>query len=146
MDPTPASAHLTDTAIDIAALLAETAAPGCGAVVLFLGTVRDRQADRAVTAITYSAFRPLAERVLATIEAELDAEHPGLRVRIVHRLGTLEVGEASVAIASASPHRAAAYTANRRALERLKSEAPIWKLERYRDGERRWREEEPLNA
>lgn len=146
MHPTPAPAHLTDTAIDVPALLEATAAPGCGAVVLFLGTVRERQADREVTAITYSAFRPLAERILASIEAELAAEHPGLRVRIVHRLGTLEVGEASVAIATASPHRAAAYTANRRALERLKAEAPIWKLERYRDGKQCWREEETLNA
>jgi molybdopterin synthase catalytic subunit len=65
-------------------------------------------------------------------------------VAIVHRLGEVPAGEASVAIAVAAPHRAAAYAASRRALERLKAEAPIWKLERYADGGSRWREEESL--
>jgi molybdopterin synthase catalytic subunit len=88
----------------------------------------------------------MAEATLARIERELAAEHPELAVRIVHRLGALAAGEASIAIAAASPRRDAAFAAARRALERVKREAPIWKLERYADGGESWREEEPLAA
>ena len=132
--------HLTRSPIDAAALLAEVAARGRGATVLFLGTVRDRQAGRAVAGIDYAAYEPMAERVLAAIERELDAGGEGLALRIVHRLGALAVGEASIAIAAAAPRRDAAFAAARRALERVKREAPIWKLERYADGGSAWRE------
>lgn len=138
--------HFTESALDLAELLRETGSPKNGALVVFVGSVRDHQQGRAVSGIEYSAYRPLAEAVLARIERELEAEHPGLELRIVHRLGTVSAGEPSVAILAASPHRAAAYAASRRALERLKTEAPIWKLERYADGDSRWREEEPLRA
>jgi molybdopterin synthase catalytic subunit len=135
--------------IDAAALVARVAAAGRGATVLFLGTVRDhdpRAAGRAVVGIDYSAYEPMAERVLASIERQLAAGHDGLAVGVVHRLGALAVGEASIAIAAASPRRDAAFAAARRALERVKREAPIWKLERYVDGSTAWREEEPLGA
>jgi molybdopterin synthase catalytic subunit len=130
--------------IDAAALLARVAGRGRGAAVLFLGTVRDRHAGREVVAIDYSAYEPMAERVLAAIERELAAEHEGLAVALVHRLGALAVGEASIAIAAASPRRDAAFAAARAALERVKREAPIWKLERYVDGTESWRTEESL--
>ena len=148
MEPSPAAVngHFTESALDLAELLRETGSPKNGALVVFVGTVRDHQQERAVSEIDYSAYRTLAETVLGRIERELEAEHPGLELRIVHRLGTVSAGEPSVAILAASPHRAAAYTASRRALERLKTEAPIWKRERYADGDRRWREEEPLHA
>jgi len=81
---------------------------------------------------------------LQQIISELEASEPGLRVAIVHRLGEIPVGEASVAIAVSSPHRDAAYAASRTALERLKQEVPIWKREHYADGESVWREEESL--
>lgn len=135
---------LVDAPIDTAALLAAIGAPGCGAIVLFLGTVRDEHAGRPVARLTYTAYRPLAETVLAQIARELEAAHAGLAVAIVHRLGELAIGEPSVAIACAAPHRAAAYEASRTALERLKAEAPIWKLEHYADGGEAWREEESL--
>ncbi|GMU67514.1 MAG: molybdopterin biosynthesis protein MoeE [Acidobacteriota bacterium] len=134
--------------IDAAALLARVAGRGRGATVLFLGTVRDRDpkaAGREVVAIDYSAYEPMAERVLEAIERDLGAEHDGLTVALVHRLGTLDVGDASIAIAAASPRRDAAFAAARNALERVKREAPIWKLERYADGSSSWREEEALN-
>jgi molybdopterin synthase catalytic subunit len=134
---------LTDAPIDLAALLAEVADPACGAVVVFVGRVRDRHAGRAVTSIEYSAYRPLAERTLATIVAELAAAH-GARLAAVHRLGELGVGEASVAIAAAAPRRDAAFAASRAVLERIKRELPVWKRERYADGTSAWREEEPL--
>jgi molybdopterin synthase catalytic subunit len=130
--------------IDAAALVARVAGRGRGAVVLFLGTVRDRHAGREVVAIDYSAYEPMAERVLATIERELESAHDGLAVALVHRLGALAVGEASIAIAAASPRRDAAFAAARTALERVKRETPIWKLERYADGSCSWREEEAL--
>ena len=112
-------------------------------MVLFVGTVRDRHGGRPVTRLTYSAYRSMAERRLSALAAELEELH-GARVAIVHRLGTLEPGEASVVIAAAAPHRAAAYAASRECLERLKREVPVWKREHYADGSAAWREEEPL--
>lgn len=113
-----------------------------GAVVLFLGAVRNHHGGRPVERILYSAYERMALRRLERIALELEAE--GVSVAIVHRLGTLEVGEASVAIATASPHRAEAYEGNRKALERLKAEVPIWKREAYADGKVAWREAESL--
>jgi len=137
---------LTDAPIDAAAVVAAVSGPGRGAVVLFLGTVRDSHQGRAVERLTYSAYRPMAQKGLAQIVGDLERGAPGLRAAIVHRLGEVAVGEASVAIAVASPHRAAAYDASRTALERLKTEVPIWKREHYADGAAAWREEEPLRA
>jgi molybdopterin synthase catalytic subunit len=118
-------------------------APGFGAVVVFLGTVRNHHAGRTVEKLTYSAYRRMAADTLSKIVSELEAS--GTRVSIVHRLGEVPVGEASVVIAVGSPHRAAAYEASRTALARLKAEAPIWKREHYAEGEAVWREEEALH-
>jgi molybdopterin synthase catalytic subunit len=137
--------HPTRAPLDSGALAAEVGSAARGATVLFLGTVRDRHLGRAVTGIDYTAYEPLAEATLARIERELAAEHEGLALRVVHRLGALAAGEASIAIAAAAPRREAAFAAARRALERVKREAPIWKLERYADGGQAWREEEPLS-
>ena len=141
-----ALADLVDAPIDVAAVTAAVSGPGRGAVVLFLGTVRDHHAGRLVEKLTYSAYRAMARERLERIAADLEAAHPDLRAAIVHRLGEVPVGEASVAIAVASPHRAAAYEASRTALERLKAEVPIWKREHYAGGDAAWREEEPLAA
>jgi MoaE-MoaD fusion protein len=138
--------RLVDGPLDAGAVLAGVAGPARGAVVLFLGTVRDHHAGRAVLRLTYSAYRAMAEEVLARIVADLERAHADLRAAIVHRLGEVPVGEPSVAIAVASPHRAAAYAASRTALERLKAEVPIWKREHYAGGEAAWREEEVLRA
>ena len=140
------SANLTGEPIDSQALVSQVASRSRGASVLFLGTVRDTHAGRPVVGIDYSGYESMAESTLARIERELEAEHPDLAVRFVHRLGALVAGEASIAIAAASPRRDAAFDAARRALERVKREAPIWKLERYADGSSSWREEEPLAA
>lgn len=139
----PPRAELVDGPIDAREVESRVAAPECGAVVLFLGTVRDHHRGRAVKLLTYSAYRPMAREALERIAAELEAADD-VRVAIVHRLGDVPVGEPSVAIAVASPHRQAAYEASRTALERLKREVPIWKREHYADGEASWREEEPL--
>lgn len=136
--------RLADGPIDVADVARRVQGPSRGAVVVFLGNVRNHHAGREVAALTYSAYRTMAEARLRAIITELEAEADDLRAEIVHRLGEVPVGEPSVAIAVASPHRAAAYEASRLALERLKREVPIWKRERYADGETVWREEEPL--
>ena len=103
-------------------------------MVVFLGTVRDHHAGRAVEKLTYSAYRRMAAEALAPDRGRTRSRAPDLRAAIVHRLGEVPVGEASVVIAIGSPHRAAAYEASRTALERLKAEIPIWKREHYADG------------
>lgn len=137
-------AELVDGPIDVDRVAASVAGASRGAIVLFLGTVRDHHAGRPVGKLTYSAYRSMAEDGLRRIVDDLEASAPGLRAAIVHRLGEVPVGEASVAIAVGSPHRAAAYDASRTALERLKTEIPIWKREHYTEGPPLWREEEPL--
>lgn len=135
---------LTTTALDVAAMFAAVAAPGSGALAAFVGTVRNAHDGREVVAIDYSAYESMAAKSLEKIGAELAASAPELRVLLRHRLGRLAVGEASIAIVAASPRRDAALAAIRTALERVKSEAPIWKREIYADGGERWREDEPL--
>jgi molybdopterin synthase catalytic subunit/molybdopterin converting factor small subunit len=137
-------AELTDGPIDTGQAVAAVSGPSRGAVVIFLGTVRDHHAGRPVEKLTYSAYRTMALEGLRRIVADLEAGHENLRAAIVHRLGEVPVGEPSVVIAIASPHRAAAYDASRAALERLKAEIPIWKREHYADGGAEWREVEPL--
>jgi molybdopterin synthase catalytic subunit len=137
---------LTSERLDLGALLGEVADPACGAQAIFLGTVRNFNNGRCVVAIDYTAYDAMAARVLARIAAELEAEAPGLRLALRHRLGRLAVGEAAIAIVAAAPRRDAALVAVRTALERVKSEAPIWKREIYADGGADWRELEPLVA
>lgn len=136
--------ELIDGPLDVAAVERQVADPACGAVLLFVGTVRNHHQGRPVSHLTYDAYRPMAASAIARISRELAAAHDRMRVAIVHRLGEVPAGEPSVVIAVASPHRAAAYDASRDALERLKREVPIWKREHYQNGEAVWREEEPL--
>lgn len=140
----PEGRFLTRAPLDLAPLLAAVADPGCGAQAVFLGTVRNHNDGREVVAIDYSAYAPMAESVLARIVAGLEVSTPGLRLTLLHRLGKLAVGEAAIAIVAASPRRDGALGAIRTALERVKSEAPIWKREIYADGGSGWREIEPL--
>jgi molybdopterin synthase catalytic subunit len=139
-----ARARLVDGPIDVEALRAETGHDSCGAVTLFIGSARDNHHGHGVTGLAYAAYRRMAAASLEKIVRELETEAPGLRLGIVHRLGEVPVGQASVAIAAASPHRDASFAATRTALERLKRETPIWKRESYADGSSAWREEEPL--
>lgn len=124
--------------IDPAALLAEVQHPSNGAQVLFLGTVRDVNDGRAVTGVEYSAFEPMAAREMERIAGEAAARFETGHVVIVHRLGRLGLGEASVAIVVAHARRAQAYDASRYIIEELKRRVPIWKREEYVDGTREW--------
>jgi molybdopterin synthase catalytic subunit len=110
-----------------------------GAQVVFWGVVRGTNACRAVVAVTYDAHVELAERIFRDIGDEARARWGSqLRVIVIHRIGRLDVGEASVAIGVASPHRDAAYEASRHVIEQLKVRSPIWKQEHYADGAAGW--------
>ncbi len=124
--------------IDSAALLREVAAPHNGATVLFEGVVREQNEGRSVTGIEYAAYRPMAERELTRIVQECCAQFDTADLIAVHRIGRLEIGEASVVIAAAHPHRGQAYEASRYMIEQIKLRLPIWKREEYADGTREW--------
>lgn len=128
-------ARLQSEPIDVAALLEDVRGDGDGAVALFVGTVRDRNAGRRVLELEYHAYGPMAEREMAKIEHEARASFGATRVVIAHRTGRLGVGEISVAIAAASPHRAPAMGACQFAIEALKEAVPIWKKEVFEGGE-----------
>jgi MoaE-MoaD fusion protein len=106
-----------------------------GGVVTFTGVVRRESRGKRILRLEYEAYRPMAERKMAEIGAGLAAEFPGTRVAMVHRVGTLQVGELAVVIAVSAPHRAAAFEACRAAIDRLKETVPIWKKEIAEDGE-----------
>jgi molybdopterin synthase catalytic subunit len=106
-----------------------------GAVVMFLGLVRNHNMGRSVKYLEYEAYEPLALKAFARIAHEIDERWPSARLALHHRVGRLEIGEASVAIAARSPHRGDAYAACRYAIERVKQIAPIWKHEFFDGGE-----------
>ena len=123
----------------LAEALIEGAAPGDrgadGAVVTFLGLVRNHNLGRRVRYLEYEAYEPLALKAFERIAAEVAARWPAARLALHHRVGKLEIGEASVAIAARSPHRGDAYAACRYAIERVKQIAPIWKHEHFEGGD-----------
>src|SRR5436305_11071319 len=125
---------LVDRAIDPAALVREVADTRHGATILFIGTVRDINDGREVSGMEYSAYHSMAARELDDIAREASEQFGTHDIVVEHRLGTLELGDASVAIAVAHPHRGAAYDASRYVIEQLKRRVPIWKLEHYTDG------------
>ena len=106
-----------------------------GGLVTFTGVVRQESRGRQVVRLTYEAYVPMAEKVLAGVGAEAEERWPGVRLAIVHRVGVLQPGDVAVVIAAAAPHRSEAFEACRFAIERLKRDAPIWKRETYQDGE-----------
>ncbi|MEO7521280.1 MAG: molybdenum cofactor biosynthesis protein MoaE [Gemmatimonas sp.] len=131
-------AALVSTAIDVAALIARVQHGGIGAVSLFLGTVRDVNEDRPVTALEYDAYGGMAESELRAVAEEACTFAPDLVIAVEHRIGLLAIGESSVAIACAHPHRAQAMEATRFVIDSLKQRVPVWKREHYTDGERVW--------
>ncbi len=108
---------------------------GDGAVVTFVGLVRSHNAGRRVLWLDYEAYEPLARKAFVTIAAEAAGRWPAVRLAIHHRTGRVDLGEPSVVIAAASPHRAEAFAASRFAIERIKQIAPIWKHEHFEGGE-----------
>lgn len=131
-------ARLVREPINANALTQRVSSPANGALLLFLGVVRNLNDGRAVIGIEYSAYEPMAAHELMDIAREAAHRFGMSDVAIEHRLGELTLGETSVGIAVAHPHRRAAYDASRWVIEEIKRRVPIWKREHYADGAREW--------
>jgi molybdopterin synthase catalytic subunit len=130
--------RLTSTIIDHLAMTEQVRRDDCGAVVLFLGTVRDLTGVSVTVALDYEAYPAMAEKKMAEIEVETRKLWPIGDMIMEHRLGHLEVGDISVAVVVSCPHRAQAFDACRYAIDRLKELVPIWKKENWADGSSEW--------
>jgi molybdopterin synthase catalytic subunit len=130
--------ELTTETIDHASLTERVRRNDCGAVVTFLGTVREMTQGRRTVALDYQAYPEMAQKKMAAIEEETRGRWPVGDIVLVHRLGRLELGEISVGVAVSCPHRAQAFDACRHAIDRLKEIVPIWKQENWADGAAEW--------
>jgi molybdopterin synthase catalytic subunit/molybdopterin converting factor small subunit len=126
---------ITAEPLDVSAVIAEAADDEAGAVASFVGTVRRHSRGRTVLYLEYEAFEEMAEPMLRALADELTAKHGLSKVAIHHRVGRVEIGEPSVAIAISAPHRAAALAACTEAIDTLKETIPLWKKEFYEGGE-----------
>ena len=138
--PAPAGARVVvgSSPILLDALLRQVQGDDTGALAVFLGTVRNVNDGRAVHGMEYEAYGPMATAELARIVAEVEQEVPGVRVAVEHRVGALAVGDISVAVVAAHPHRGPAFAAARQVIEALKQRVPIWKREHYVAGDWEW--------
>jgi len=130
--------QLTHDTIDFAALTESVRSTQAGAVVLFLGTVREMTQGRQTVALDYEAYPQMAAAKLRELEVEARSRWPVIEAAIVHRLGHLELGDVSVAVAVSCPHRHQAFDAGRFLIDRLKEVVPIWKKENWSDGSTEW--------
>ena len=128
---------VTADPLDLQSLITATTqgASGAGAVATFTGLVRGRNQGRTVRFLEYEAYEPLAVRALERITDEVRGVWPTVRMGVHHRIGRLDIGEASIIIVAISPHRAEAFAACRYAIERVKQIVPIWKREHFDGGE-----------
>jgi len=127
--------RVTAGSLDATAVAQIVASSDCGAIATFVGIVRDEHGGRRVLWLEYEAYEPLAIKAFARIDEEAGQRWPSIALAIHHRIGRLEIGEASVVIAAASPHRPEAFAACRYAIERIKQIAPIWKHEHFEGGD-----------
>ena len=130
--------YLTDKPIETQFVLSQVATPEAGAIVLFLGTTREFTDGRQTAWLDYECYPEMAEKKLAELETEARNRWPITGCCIAHRLGRLELQEASVAIAVSSPHREKAFEAGKWLIDTLKEVVPIWKQENWADGESQW--------
>jgi molybdopterin synthase catalytic subunit len=129
---------LTERPIDAANVLASVASRDAGAAILFVGTTREFTHGRQTASLDYECYPEMAEKKLAELEAEARRRWPLAACAIVHRLGHLELGEASIAIAVSSPHRHDAFAAGQWLIDTIKQVVPIWKRENWADGMSEW--------
>ena len=127
--------RVTSNPLDVTAVSTIVSSADCGGVATFVGLVRNENGGRRVLWLEYEAYEPLAVKAFARIDEEAGERWPSIGLAIHHRIGRLEIGDASVVIAAASPHRAEAFAACRYAIERIKQIAPIWKHEHFEGGE-----------
>ena len=138
-DPIAPSAGLSPLPLDIPALREEASDPAAGAILLFEGTVRNHsEGHTGVIALEYEAHPTMAQRVLSDIIAAARQAFPIRKAAVRHRLGRVELGEPTIAIAVSAAHRDEAYRASRYIIDRIKHEAPIWKREICADGTSEW--------
>ena len=135
---------ITDTVITAEDVIQAVEADDAGAIVPFLGTVRNNTDGRKVSYLEYEAYAPMAEKKMAEIAQEIREKWGLDHVAMIHRVGRLEIGEVSVAIAVASTHRKEAFEACKYAMDRLKQIVPIWKREVWEDGEQEWVKPDPV--
>lgn len=131
-------AELTREPIDSQAVLERVQSPAAGAVVLFLGTVREFTAGRQTAELEYEGYEKMALPKLAELEQQAQARWPLVATAVVHRLGNLQLGDIAVAVAVSSGHRNAAFEAGQWLIDTLKTSVPIWKREVWTDGAREW--------
>ena len=129
---------LTQEPIDTSRILTHVASHDAGAVVLFLGTTREFTHGRQTASLEYECYAEMAEKKMAEIGAEVRQKFAVGEIAMVHRLGALNIGESSIVIAVAAPHRHAAFEACAYAMDRVKEAVPIWKKEFFDDGEAHW--------
>jgi molybdopterin synthase catalytic subunit len=129
---------LTNDPIDYTALTESVRSPAAGAAVLFLGTVREMTAGRQTLALDYEAYPEMAQAKMAELEATARQRWPAVEIGMIHRLGHLELGDISVAIAVSTPHRQQAFEAGKFLIDEFKLVVPIWKKENWSDGSTEW--------
>ncbi len=125
---------ITEEVITAAALASRVRSDADGAIVSFEGVVRDNNAGKGVSYLEYEAYAEMAEREMAIIGSEAMREYGATNVAIVHRVGRMEIGEVSIAIAVAAPHRREAFAACAYTIDAVKERVPVWKKEQYADG------------
>ena len=135
---------ITSDKIELGDVIRAVEAEDAGAIVHFLGVVRNNTEGREVSYLEYEAYPPMAEKKMAEIAQEIQEKWGLDRIAMIHRVGRLEIGEVSVAVAVASPHRKEAFEACHYAMNRLKQIVPIWKREVWADGEEEWVKPDPV--
>jgi molybdopterin synthase catalytic subunit len=130
-------AEIRSSALSVDEVIAAVGGDAVGGIVVFLGTVRDHDHDRAVTSLDYSAHPSAAEQLLRVV-TEVGASSPQVALAAVHRVGELQVGDVAVIVGAGCPHRDEAFRVGRLLIDRIKAEVPLWKRQQFADGEQEW--------
>jgi len=138
--------RMTDQPLDMNQLLRETENDTCGALVVFDGVVRNHHEGKGVSGMSYTAYGPMAEKVLADLEQETLDRFPIAECRIVHRTGDLNIGDSSVLVVVRAAHRGDAFDGARYAIDTLKVRLPVWKEDFYEDGSQAYQDGVPLET
>ena len=126
--------EISEQPLSVDRAIAAVSAPSAGGIAVFLGTVRDENDGQSVTLLEYEAYASMATREMSAIVAELEAEQPGVRVAVLHRIGSLAVGDVAVVCAASAAHREQAFVVCRALIDRIKQRVPIWKREHGASG------------
>ncbi len=127
--------HITNQPLNIEQVTYQVAKPGLGGINVFVGAVRDQTKGKKVVRLEYEAYKPMALSEMSKIADQVKQRWPSASIAIHHRVGILQIGEAAVVIAVATPHRDDAFAACKYAIDTLKQTVPIWKKEVFEDGE-----------